>query len=195
MVWTHEVNCNDFPPLSATEASWTQEGCKALFTWSGVLTSFGSNCSLESTWNRYISRAALSTGNAIDEWRADHCWTKQHSDLHHQEKWDLEIPLNFMLIQTKQKISVNCGNCKEGSGNSCKFLRWFGDCSTFFLIFQCAICICLIMLCYLHCVFPLECHAFWERTLVGEWTTVVLKWNATDKIWDFLTTDVVIWMN
>ena len=25
--------------------------------------------------------------------------------------------------------------------------------------------------------------------------TVVLKWNATDKIWDFSTTDFVIWMN
>ena len=24
---------------------------------------------------------------------------------------------------------------------------------------------------------------------------VALKWNATDKIWDFSTTDVVIWMN
>ena len=26
-------------------------------------------------------------------------------------------------------------------------------------------------------------------------TTVVLKWNAGDKIWDFSTTDVAIWMN
>ena len=27
------------------------------------------------------------------------------------------------------------------------------------------------------------------------WVTVAPKWNTTDKIWDFSTTDVAIWMN
>ena len=41
----------------------------------------------------------------------------------HQEKHDLEIYLNFLLISKKQEIWGNCGNSREISGNSCRFLR------------------------------------------------------------------------
>ena len=64
----------------------------------------------------------------------------------HQEKRDLEIPLNFLSISKKREISGKCGNSQEISGNNCKFLTRLGNCSTFF---QYATYICLITLCYL----------------------------------------------
>ena len=42
-------------------------------------------------------------------------------------------------------------------------------------------------------VLTLNWNCCWTGPKV--WTTVALKWNATDKFWDFSTTDVVIWMN
>jgi len=55
----------------------------------------------------------------------------------HQEKPDLEIPINFLLISKKQEKARNHGNSQEISGNDYKFLRRLGNHSAFFLIFQC----------------------------------------------------------
>jgi len=72
----------------------------------------------------------------------------------HQEKRDLEIPLDFLRISKKQEISGNHGNRQETSGNNSKFLRRLGNCSTFFLIFHYEIYISLITSCYLQLCMP-----------------------------------------
>ena len=44
---------------------------------------------------------------------------------------------------------------------------------------------------WLSAAIPQPCHIFHTSQCT---CTVALKWNATDKIWDFSTTDVAIWM-
>jgi len=72
----------------------------------------------------------------------------------HQEKRDLEIPLDFLRISKKREILGNHGNRQEISGNNCKFLRRLENCSTFFLIFHYEIYISLITSCYLQLCMP-----------------------------------------
>ena len=79
---------------------------------------------------------------------------KKGSMVTHQEKRDLEIPLNFLMISKKQEILGNHGNRQEILGNNCKFLRRLGNCSTFFLIFHYEIYISLMTLCYLQLCMP-----------------------------------------
>ena len=46
---------------------------------------------------------------------------------------------------------------------------------------------------YCSSILKYDNQCFWDALWLY-YSTVVLKWNATDKIWDFSTTDVAIWM-
>ena len=50
-----------------------------------------------------------------------------NSDGVHQEKRDLEIPIDFLPISKKQEILRNCGNAQEISGNNYKFFKRLGN--------------------------------------------------------------------
>ena len=74
---------------------------------------------------------------------------------------------------------VWCGS-KRCGGHTCCCWHWW--CGCVIVMFGCQV---DIMVCGQPGMF----------IVVGVTCTVALKWNATDKIWDFSTTDVAIWMN